>query len=66
MLSLVNIQEAILKLPETEYKQLRKWFSELHWKKWDQEIISDSEEGKSDFLAAEAIEEKMKGTLVDL
>lgn len=66
MQSLMKIQKAILTLPETEYKQLRKWFSELDWKKWDQEIKSDSEKGKLDFLADEAIEEKKKGKLKDL
>ena len=66
MSRLKKIQQEILTLPETEYKQLRQWFSELDWKKWDQEIETDSEAGKLDFLIAEAIEEKEKGTLKDL
>ncbi len=66
MSHLVKIQQEILALPEAEYKQLRQWFSELDWKKWDREIEDDSEAGKLDFLTAEAIEEKKKGTLKDL
>ncbi len=61
-----KIQQEILALPEAEYKQLRQWFSELDWEKWDQEIEADSEAGKLDFLIAEALEEKEKGTLKDL
>ena len=53
-----KIQQAILALPEAEYKQLRQWFSELDWEKWDREIEADSDAGKLDFLIAEANEEK--------
>ena len=52
MSHLVKIQQEILDLPEAEYKQLRQWFSELDWKKWDHEIEDDSEAGKLDFLTA--------------
>lgn len=66
MSCLEKIQQEILALPETEYKQLRQWFSKLDWEKWDQEIEADSEAGKLDFLIAEVLEEKEKGTLKDL
>lgn len=66
MSRLLEIQQEILALPADEYKQLRQWFSELDWKKWDQEIESDSKAGKLDFLIAEAHDEKDKGTLKDL
>ena len=63
MSRLEKIQQEILALPDAEYKQLRKWFSELDWEKWDREIEADSEAGKLDFLIAEALEEKERGTL---
>ena len=66
MSSLVKIQQDILALPQVEYLQLRKWFSELDWDNWDREIEADSEAGKLDFLVEEAHEEKEKGTLKDL
>ena len=66
MSRLTKIQQQILALPETEYKQLRQWFNELDWEKWDREIEADSDAGKLDFLIAEALEEKEKGTLKDL
>ena len=66
MSRLTKIQQEILALPEAEYKQLRLWFSELDWEKWDQEIEVDSDTGKLDFLIAEALEEKKKEKLKDL
>ena len=60
-----KIQQEILSLPQIDYVQLRQWFSELDWKKWDRQIEADSNAGKLDFLIAEALEEKEKGTLED-
>ena len=58
MSSITKIQQAILSLPEADYLQLRNWFNELDWKKWDRQIEEDSESGKLDFLIAEAFEAK--------
>ena len=66
MSRLEKIQQEILALPEAKYKQLRLWFSELDWEKWDREIEVDSDIGKLDFLIAEVLEEKEKGTRKDL
>ena len=66
MSSVTEIQQAILSLPESDYFQLRNWFNELDWEKWEQQIETDSESGKLDFLIAEAFEAKEKGKLKDL
>ena len=66
MSRIAKIQQLILALPEADYRQLRQWCSELDWEKWDREIEADSGAGKLDFLIAEALEEKEKGTLQDL
>ena len=66
MSSFTDIQQAILALPEDDYVQLRQWFGELDWKRWDEEIEADSQEGKLDFLVVQALEAKSKGTLLDL
>ena len=63
MSRLAKIQQEILALSEAEYKQLRLWFSELDWEKWDREIEVDSDTGKLDFLVAEALEKKRKENL---
>jgi len=60
------IRQAIETLSEEEYVQLRRWFSERDWKRWDQEIQEDSESGKLDFLVEEAFNEKRRGKLKDL
>lgn len=61
-----EIKEAIEALPEEEYVQLRRWFSERDWEKWDRQIEADSESGKVDFLIKEARDEKAKGKLKEL
>ena len=56
MLSITDIQQAILSLPEADYLQLRNWFNELDWEKWDRQIETGSENGKLDFLITEVVE----------
>jgi len=53
-------------LSKEEYAQLRQWFSERDWEKWDRQIEVDSESGKLDFLIKEALDEKAKGKLKEL
>ena len=66
MSTVSKIKEAIETLPEEDYVQLRQWFSEKDWDKWDKQILADSEAGKLDFLIKEALDEKSKGKLRDL
>jgi hypothetical protein len=66
-MSKVNaIRKAIETLSEDEYVELRQWFSERDWKKWDKEIEEDSNAGKLDFLVREAFDQKRQGKLKDL
>lgn len=66
MSRIAKIQQEILALSQTDYIQFRQWFSELDWEKWDQQIESDSDAGKLDFLIDEALEEKKKETLTNM
>ncbi len=61
-----EIKEAIESLPEEEYSQLRHWFSEKDWLKWDKQIEADTKSGKLDLLAKEAFEAKKQGKLKNL
>ena len=61
-----SIQSAILSLSPEEYAQLRQWFVERDWEQWDQQIAEDTESGKLDFLAEEAMTEKAQSQLRDL
>ncbi len=66
MARLAEIQQAILVLPEAEQAQLREWFSELDWERWDKQIEADADEGALDFLISEALEAKEDGALQEL
>lgn len=55
-----EIKHEIEELPETEFIELRRWIAEKDWQKWDEEIESDSDLGKLDFLISEAKKEKEK------
>ncbi|MGR3303546.1 MAG: hypothetical protein ACUZ8I_13715 [Candidatus Scalindua sp.] len=66
-MSKVNeIKDAIETLPNEDYTQLRQWFSEKDWQKWDKQIETDSEAGELDFLIKEALDEKENGKLKEL
>lgn len=66
MSTFAEIQQAIIALPESEFIQLREWFSELDWQRWNEQIEADAEDGKLDFLVDQAMEAKSEGTLLDL
>ena len=66
MTRLEEIEVAVEALPEKEYSQFRQWFLERDWRKWDQQIESDSASGKLDFLIREAHEAKIAGKLRSL
>ena len=63
MLTVTEIQQAILSLSEADYARFRKWFTELDWERWDRQIEEDVKAGKLDFLAVEALEAKERGEL---
>jgi len=46
--------------------QLRRWFQEMNWKRWDRESHEDARAGRLDFLRQEALSAKRNGTLKDL
>jgi hypothetical protein len=66
MTRIEELEMAITSLPEEEYCQLRRWFLDRDWEKWDREIEADSEGGKLDFLLREAAEAKKSNRLKDL
>ena len=66
MLNVNEIKKAIESLPEKDFIQLRQWFSEKDWKKWDRQIEADVAAGKLDFLVKEGLDEKRGRKLKDL
>jgi hypothetical protein len=61
MLTLNQIEAAILTLPSHDFQQLRQWFLDLDYQQWDEQIAQDIAEGKLDALGEEAIAEFKAG-----
>jgi hypothetical protein len=66
MNTIERIQQGIENLSPEDYAQLRKWFAERDWREWDDQIASDSEAGKLNFLLEEAADEKKAKKLSEL
>jgi len=63
MVQIAEIKKEIEELPKQEYVNLRQWFAKKDWKIWDKQIKEDSNSGKLDFLAKEALHEKNNDNL---
>ena len=55
MLTLEQIESAILQLPPDQFQKLLEWFAEVDYQRWDEEIEKDVTDGKLEALAQEAI-----------
>ncbi len=55
MLTLEQIEAAILDLPPDKFRQLMDWFFDLDYQRWDEQLEKDITEGKLEDLAQEAI-----------
>ena len=63
MAQIAEIKKEIEELPEQEYVNLRHWFAEKDWEIWNKQIKEDSNSEKLYFLAKEALQEKINGSL---
>ena len=61
MSTVVEIQNAITKLPESDQRVLARWFAEVRSEVWDSQIEEDIGAGRLDPLAEEALEEFRAG-----
>ena len=68
MLTIEEIQQAIVSLSSEDRDRLHEWMIECEdaWDDWDRQIAADSRAGRLDHLVADALEEKESGTLIDL
>ncbi|MHC5936514.1 hypothetical protein [Nostoc sp.] len=55
MLTLEQIESAILQLSPDEYKKLIEWFADLDYQRWDKQLEKDVADGKLEALAQEAM-----------
>lgn len=61
-----QLKTEIEMLSDEEFEQLRRWFAEKDWQRWDQQLEADIAAGKLDFLLDEAKKAKQEGTLQEL
>lgn len=61
MSNLEQIEAAILTLPSDEFQQLRQWFFDVDYQRWDEQLEQDIADGKLEALAEEAIAEFKSG-----
>jgi len=61
MLTLEQIESAILQLSPDEYKKLIEWFDHLDYQRWDEQLEKDIADGKLEALSQEAIAEFKAG-----
>ncbi|MDJ0731421.1 MAG: hypothetical protein QNJ33_15665 [Crocosphaera sp.] len=66
MLTLDQIESAILQLPSDEVQQLIEWLSDLDYQHWDHQLEEDIKVGKLDDLAAEAMAEFEAGNCQEI
>jgi len=55
MLTVEQLEAAILQLPPDEFRHLKEWFFELDEQQWDEQLKQDVADQKLEALAQEAI-----------
>jgi hypothetical protein len=66
MTMLMQIEEEIKDLSQNEFSKLREWFLKYDSEVWDKQILADSQMGKLDDLAQQAIEDYKNNTFKSL
>jgi hypothetical protein len=66
MSTLVEIEEAIEKLPPQSFRELRKWIAERDWQEWDAQIEKDVAAGKFDSLRRRVLADDDAGKCAEL
>ena len=62
MTMLMQIEEEIKGLPQNEFSKLREWFAKYDSEIWDKQILADSQVGKLDNLAEQALRDYSNNT----
>jgi hypothetical protein len=57
IMTIEQIEKAILNLSETDFTKLRNWLLDLDYQQWDQQLEQDIMDGKLDDIAKEALAE---------
>jgi hypothetical protein len=59
--TLEHIEQAVMTLSETDFRQLYEWMREQDHKAWDRQIAEDSARGAFDGLIEQALQEHREG-----
>ena len=66
MMQMEQLQKEIEQLSNEDFSQLRRWFAEKDWERWDKQLEADARAGKLDFLVEEAVSAKKNHKLKEL
>ena len=66
MMTITDIQEAIIGLSDADHAQLVRWLQDQDWERWEQELEEGAAAGRLDSLASEALAAKARGEIKDL
>jgi hypothetical protein len=66
MSELEELEQRIRKLPPGELAKFREWFFDFDHELWDRQIEADSQAGKLDKLAAEALADYKAGKATEI
>jgi hypothetical protein len=66
MSTVQEIEQAIIKLSESDRAKLRDWLADFDQDEWDKQIAADEAAGRLDALADEAVKDLHEGRCTDL
>jgi hypothetical protein len=66
MSTVQEIEQAIIKLSESDRAKLRDWLADFDQDEWDKQIAADEAAGRLDALADEAVKDLREGRCTDL
>jgi hypothetical protein len=66
MSNVVDIEQAVKKLPPGDLAKFREWFAEFDASQWDRQIEADVAAGRLDALADEAVRDSRDGRCKNL
>jgi len=66
MITVLDIEEAVVRLPNTELGKFRAWFATFDSVAWDQEFETDAQNGTLNRLADRALADLAQGRCTEL
>jgi hypothetical protein len=66
MSTIEEIESAVARLTPSDYEKFRQWLSDYENRKWDRQLDEDSQAGRLDDLAKEALEDLQRGNCTEL